>query len=308
VAGEDLRSSPATFILGLSERTGTNYLVDLLCVHPAYVQVSPVYEDDLLRRADLLAAYARSTVERWRQFPVAADAEARLLKSIGDGLLAQLTDLAVTGPLARPDATRLVTKTPSVQHVDLFPKLFPDSHLLVLIRDGRAVVQSAVQGFGWDFDETARMWAERVRELQRFLTSEAATGSRVLLVRFEELCRDLEPAVTRVLDFVGLGTADYRFDAAQRLPVRGSSVVGLVDGNVQWDRPVDPGAGFDPTARWRDWDEAKLNRFDWLAGEELEGLGYERGTRAAATPARVAAEFAWRARSTARRLLRRSRA
>lgn len=308
MAGEHLLSSPATFILGLTERTGTNYLWDLLRLHPAYAPVSPVYEDDLLRRADLLGAYAAATVDGWRRFPVPGDAEDRLLKRLGDGLLANLADLAATGPLARPDAVRLLTKTPSVEHIALFPRLFPGNHLLVLVRDGRAVVESAMRGFGWDFDDTARLWAERAREARRFMTSKAAAHTAVQLVRFEDLCLDLRPVLTRVLDFVGLGTAGYDFAAAAALPVRGSSVVGLVGGEVRWD-PVDTPENFDPTARWRAWDAARLRRFDWLAGHELEDLGYEREpeTRAQPTPARLAADAVWRARRAARRILRRPR-
>jgi hypothetical protein len=97
----------------------------------------------------------------------------------------------------------------------------------------------------------------------------------MLVVRFEELCDDLEGTLRRVLAFLGVAIADYDFSAACRLPVRGSSVYGLENGEVHWG-PVEVDDEFDPTSRWRHWDPHRLRRFDRLAGRELEALGYER--------------------------------
>jgi hypothetical protein len=72
---------------------------------------------------------------------------------------------------------------------------------------------------------------------------------------------------------------------------------------VQWE-PVDRTAGFDPTARARDWSEAQLRRFDWLAGEELELLGYERlalDARRRRTPGFLASQVLGRLRPSSRR-------
>ena len=64
---------------------------------------------------------------------------------------------AKDGHNGRP--TRLVTKTPTVKNLGLFFQLFPTSKLLVLVRDGRSVVESAVRTFDRPYGHAAREWA-----------------------------------------------------------------------------------------------------------------------------------------------------
>jgi len=55
------------FIIGIMERSGTNFLCDLLKLDPDCAHVhSPIAEDHLLKRADLLIKYADFLQGLWK--------------------------------------------------------------------------------------------------------------------------------------------------------------------------------------------------------------------------------------------------
>jgi hypothetical protein len=255
------------FIFGLTPRTGTNYLWDLLCAHPSCAPGrEPVREDFFLEHADLLADFVRTVPLRWDPSwgEVTDQTRAELSASIGNGLL---------GFLSTDDQRRLVTKNPSVIGVDRVFTFFPTAQVIILVRDGRGVVESCGRTFGWDFDLAARRWAAAVDIAVQFLHSHIADDSAVTLVRYEDLFADLRAQLTRLLSFLHLDVSDYDMSAAERLPVRGSSVFLGRRSQVHWD-PVERTPDFDPLQRWAHWDAAQHARFAWLAGQQQTALGY----------------------------------
>ena len=126
------------FILGIAERSGTNFLLNLLLLHPDCGAPDPIWEDYLVHYADLLALYADSVFKRWKRIAgVETCLVDSLYQALGNGIVSSLASL--TGE------RRLITKTPSVNNLGFFFKLFPRAHLLVLLRDGRSVVESSIQ-------------------------------------------------------------------------------------------------------------------------------------------------------------------
>ena len=53
------------FILGISQRSGTNFLFNLLGLHPDCERVGPIWENFLLNDAQLLVDYADAVYRRW---------------------------------------------------------------------------------------------------------------------------------------------------------------------------------------------------------------------------------------------------
>ena len=53
-------------ILGMMPRSGTNFLSDLLCLHPDCAVPDPVLEDYLLHHEDILERYVDSVRWGWR--------------------------------------------------------------------------------------------------------------------------------------------------------------------------------------------------------------------------------------------------
>jgi len=216
--------------------------------------------------SDHLLAYTRDVRARWDPMWGVFDDELmrRFHESLGDGLLSFLW-----GERDR----RLVAKTPSVQHIDRFFTFFPRARLLILVRDGRSVVQSCMSTLGWDFDRAARSWAAAADEVRRFQGKERTENERYLLVRYEDLLDDLNGSLSDILRFAGLDQDAFDFEAAADLPVRGSSAYfGPGRTSVHWE-PVPKGPDFDPRVRWRSWSPEMHERFEWIASKSGEQRG-----------------------------------
>lgn len=255
------------FIQGIQGRSGTNFLWDLLLLHPDCSRGrEPVNEDMFLDQSDHLAQFVAAVRASWDPAwgTFGPDVLEQLYAGIGEGLVSFLwTDRA----------RRLVTKSPSVRHLDRFFTLFPSARLLILVRDGRSVVQSCMDTFGWDFDRVCRAWAQAADTIRRFQQTESARENRWRLMRYEDLVDDMEGQLRSIFEFLGLDAMRYDFEAARNLPVRGSSWFGRQSNGVHWEA-VAKDASFAPKERWRSWSVKQLDRFDWLAGEQLRAFGY----------------------------------
>jgi protein-tyrosine sulfotransferase len=265
----DLTAADPIFILGILPRSGTNYLMDLLIQHPACGPARvPAREDLFLENSDHLVAFVESLKSSWNPLwgPFSDEVAGSLYSALGDGLVSFLWD---------DTERRLVTKSPSVRHVDRFFRFFPRARLVILVRDGRSVTQSCMTTFGWEFERAARRWAKAADEILAFMTADSASrGSTYVVVRYEDLVRDLRGSLAPVLRFLALDESAFDFEAAARLPVRGSSTYhGAGHGSVHWE-PVPRGTDFDPTERWRSWSTQQHERFEWIAGEQLRSFGY----------------------------------
>jgi protein-tyrosine sulfotransferase len=255
------------FIHGILQRSGTNFLWDLLLLHPDCAPArDPIREDLFLQHSDPLVAFVETVRSCWDPIwgTFGGDLPDRLYAGIGAGLLSFL----------RTDADRrLVTKSPSVRHLERFFTFFPSAQLLILVRDGRSVVQSGVDTFGWDFDFVCRAWAEAADTIRRFQQTESGRADRWRVVRYEDLVDDMEGQLRLLFEFLGLDATRYDFDAARNLPVRGSSWFGRRSTGVHW-QAVAKDASFVPKQRWHSWSAGHLDRFEWLAGEQLRAFDY----------------------------------
>jgi protein-tyrosine sulfotransferase len=284
-------------ILGLTPRTGTNYLWDLLRLHPACAGGrEPIREDFFLEHAGLLAEFVRVVRSRWDPAWGQVDQRtvADLHATLGSALLRFLTV---------DHDRRLVTKNPSIAGIERVFDFFPTAQVIILTRDGRAVVESCVRSFGWDLDLAARRWATAARTGLRFLASRGWNDPSVRRVRYEDLVVDCRGQMKQLLSFLDLEAAEYDFAAAGRLPVRGSSVFHGGKAHVHWD-PIERTADFDPLRRSEDWGPRQHERFAWLAGREQVALGYPLDTAVPKTPsARVQQSWTstqWRVRRGAK--------
>lgn len=253
------------FIMGIMPRSGTVWLRHLLMLHPRCAGTSP-WEDWLVPNAHLLQHYVDAVYAHWE--PRGEVRKEWLYESLGSGLLS-----IWAGRLA--DGRRLVTKTPSTKNIGLFFRLFPQAYLLVLIRDGRSVVESAARTSGLDYETGARRWARAAQEILRFRQAAGSAAHRVLMVRYEDLYANLDTELRRILEFLQLPVDEYDFEAARSLPVRGSSAMSRTSSDrVHW-APVEKTSEFQPLARWRHWPPLRHERFNWIAATYLEAFGYE---------------------------------
>ena len=171
---------------------------------------------------------------------------------------------------------------------------------MLLVRDGRSVTESMVNGFGFSHERAARRWARGARELLDFTRDPASANVRFTLVRYEDILEDSKARIAELLSFLELDPDRYDWDAAEALPVFGSSFA--KEGEVSW-RGIERPADFDPSTRFADWDAALRSRFDWIGGDLLEAFGYERDASATAGPVRQRGlDAVWPVRDLARRV------
>lgn len=258
------------FVLGMLQRSGTNFLRDLLTAHPACGGTEVLAEDFLLHHAELLDQYCGWVQGHWAE-PLFPDEVKRLrgelFRHLGRGVLEFVRETVDA-------AERPVLKTPSVRNLDLFSGLFGEVALLVIVRDGRALVESGMRSFDWNFEEAVRRWAEAADAVLRFKRQVDGRDIAWKLVRYEDLVTDLRGELSAVFAAVGLDPRPYDFEAAEALPVRGSSTLRGGRDEVHWE-PVDRRPDFRPLQRWAGWNRARHERFNWLAGDQLRALGYE---------------------------------
>jgi protein-tyrosine sulfotransferase len=264
----DIARADPIFVHGIMPRSGTNFLWELLLLHPDCSRPrAPVREDLFLDHSDHLAAFIEAAHRAWDPAwgTFGPDVAEQFYSALGEGLVSFLW---------ADRSRRLVTKSPSVQHLDRFFSFYPWARLIVLVRDGRSVVQSAMDTFGWDFDRACRAWSQAADTVRRFQEAERERAARWRLVRYEDLIDDTVGQMRALLDFLELDATRYDFEAACTQPVRGSSAFGRDGRAVHWNA-VPRDASFTPKERWRSWSAEKLERFDWLAGDQLRALGYD---------------------------------
>jgi len=267
------------FILGIMPRTGTHYLANLLCLHPDCLQ-SAIPEDGLIMMSNVLMQYVARNTWQWQltgDFPE-IDADKLLTEGLGIGLLNFLRQAgSKTNQVidAEPgSSTRyLVTKTPNVKNIKNFFKLFPDERLLILIRDGRDVVESNYLSFKYPREEAIREWAKATRSIYKLQEKWSAEGRKFLVVKYEELYQNTEPEMKKIFSFLGLEVLKCDFDKALNMNVVGSSAFKR-NGEVNW-QPVKRTAEFNPLSRSAGWSRWQHERFNWLASNELKLFGYK---------------------------------
>ena len=137
------------FVLGVLKRSGTNYFLRLLREHPDCTAPNIIAEDRLVQHSEILKQYTNSIYKSWVpkwDVPKKVGPQETLLRYFGDAL-SRFLRLQLNGNLVnQPDFNQglieengpkiMVTKTPSVVGFENFFDLFPDSYLILIIRDG----------------------------------------------------------------------------------------------------------------------------------------------------------------------------
>ncbi len=198
---------------------------------------------------------------------VAEGLEDALYRHLGDGMISFLTE--------QVEAKRVVTKTPSTRNLGSFFKLFPHARLLIVVRDGRAVVESSVKSFGGSYEAKMRDWAKGGGGRRGFDQANKNSGFKYLIVRYEDIHNNQTQELRRIFTFLDLDTERYNFEDATNLPVRGSSTFhGQGEKSVHW-QPTEKTSDFKPLQRWSHWRRALHERFNWIAEKYMVQFGYE---------------------------------
>lgn len=220
----------------------------------------------MVRSSHHLMQFAHEVVARWNPVWGPTGTVDDLSRCLGDALVTFLQE--------QGSAPYVVPKTPSVEQLHNFPRLFPTAKLIILVRDGRAVAASGMQSFDWDFESAVRQWDHAAHEIISFKTAYAETWPNFLIVRYEDIVNDTRGELRRIFRFLGLDEEKYDFDGAAKLPVRGSSELRSKHRqDIHWE-PISRAADFDPLRRGEDLTAFERERFEWITGERLRFFGY----------------------------------
>src|SRR5919106_143919 len=195
------RNMMPVYIMSPMMRCGTNHLADILLLHPDFQLPKVMEEDFVFEHAHLLNEYAEKTYQRWTRLKWIENPEEwrRLLRlHLGQGMFSFLASQI-------DDHKRPLFKTPDSNNIDKMFLFFPGVKLLLLMRDGRDVVESAVRKWPNQTDEYwMQRWAEGARRILDFSqeVGREPRGTSWELIRYEDLVERPEAVVKRVLEFL----------------------------------------------------------------------------------------------------------
>ncbi|MFQ5352993.1 MAG: sulfotransferase, partial [Candidatus Binatia bacterium] len=275
------------FIVGCP-RSGTTLLRNLLRAHPnlaipdeshfipAFYRKfgDPATSEEAIRIArDILRL----------QFIVEWDLDLNAQAFAGCRSFREIVDRLFSAWAAAKGKPRWGDKTPHyARHMPLLAELFPQCRIIHILRDGRDVALSWLRiGFGPNnLYSAARAWERSVR---------AARNDSTLLpegsyceIRFEDLVANPESALREICTFIGesfdpavLKPSPLPESGARRYSYTPNPLLGV-------DQAVRRRSGIisSNTGGWREMlSDAEKLLFDSTAGELLEEIGYETGSR-----------------------------
>ena len=265
--------TPAICVHGILPRCGSNIVHDIIETHPDVVGRSiGLSEFPLLCNSRSMDAFFASVVARHRE--VANNVTGvEMMSFLVSGWLRDLQERIGN------DRTALL-KMPSVQHLDLFPALFPRDKLVVVIRDGRDIVQSTTdtwkgaRRFLKNDVAIAREYAASADVIQECLSQHGPENNpNIYVFRYEDYISNPHESIKSLFNFLELDIDDNAVQVATDLPVRGASSI-KVDGRASWV-PIEKPKNFSTSSKWTHWDHRKKKRFAKIAQKALVDLGYE---------------------------------
>ena len=256
-------------VYGLMPRSGTNFVFEMLLRMPGVERAGIGFDElPILMRPD---AFDRIPAMIREYHPPSADAFAPLswLAFAASGLRNHLLELAA------PDTVTLI-KEPHPNNIGLFPAIFPHDRLIVVLRDGRYVVDSFVRSFARgrfsrSFVEICEEYRAAAETVADFIEHDP---ERTMVVRYEDANQQRAQTIEALLTWLGHPVDRQSLAALDDLPIYGSSVRSVAkDGAVDWT-PVKADASFDPSKRALDWTARQQADFERIAGAANRRLGY----------------------------------
>ena len=257
---------PAIFLHGVMPRCGSVYAGNLIKLHPdLHAYPNEIWEWPFLSSTKHLMSFQDEMFSTYSQL------EGRL----GPNDMLRIFSAASLNYLLAgvPEGKRLFMKEPRTEFLSWFFELFPNEKLIVLVRDGRDLVNSTIKSWPhYDFEATCQEWAKAARYVQA-IQSQFQNHADFLYARFETLVERPGDFVSDLCRHCDLNESRFPRDEIENLQVQGSSEVRAGD-SVGWE-PMKKPKSFNPIGRWRGWSNEQKSIFKRFAGEALIESGYE---------------------------------
>jgi len=259
------------FVVG-ARRSGTNWVQRVLTAHPDVVGVPT--------ETYLFARGLAPLQERFQHAAIGSYKVGSIYMPRDDMLDAfrDLCDRVFAGMLEAvgPGARYLLERSPGHADVlELVGAVYPDARFVHIVRDGRDVARSLVsQDWGpAGIEEAAAEWRESVTRAR----SAGAGLEHYVEVRYEDLLSDPRRRVAALYEALGLEAGPEVL------------AVALTEAGVSYN--ADPRMPEIGTGKWRGaFSDTDLARFESIAGDLLDELGYGRAVGAQRPPAHPGAE------------------
>lgn len=257
---------PNIILHGVMPRSGTNYIAALLKLHPdIYAYPNNIKEVPFLKSAGDIVNIQKHFFQTYPQNKEKIG-ENDFLPLFGASFIAYLHSFV-------PKGQRILVKVPDVQYLDFFFSVFPYENLLVLLRDGRDVVNSSIETWPQKrFSDLCGLWgksAQMILDVNKYFDNRT---NGYWMTRYEDVFVDPVSFVKNALRRYGLEENKYPFEKIKEIGVIGSSNL-KPQGEVTWV-PIDKPKSFNPIGRWKEWPTDKKRNFKKIAGQTLIESGY----------------------------------
>lgn len=169
--------------------------------------------------------------------------------------------------------SRWVEKTPAhIHRLQRILQVYPDSRILLLIRDGRDVAISLRKRWG-DFERSLQRWIDDNRAGEPYWDH-----PQVMRLGYEQLVADFERQIRSVCDFIGEPFNDNLLKFSEKMENEPSDVrEGVLEGaqpRELRDRQIGRGLYSDGQKWISQMTDSEKSRFKEMAGEMLIRYGY----------------------------------
>ena len=260
------------FIIGITPRSGTNYLYNLLKLHPDCEESSLKGEDFLLYNSDLIVEYIDKTHTRNKKWNPE-------INNITYGFKKGFEKIIFQNQYYKKSKDKsVINKTPYTNGIINFPNLFNNfnSRMIIIIRDGKDTSESYQRTFGkneFTYDNIFNLWNKGARDILIFDNKFKDLRKELyIIIKYEDLVNKEDKTFKKILEFVNLSVDKFDFDSLKNIGVIGSST--YHKGKVTWSKHQKKTKNFNPLARSKKWKKLLHWRFHWIAGKNYYNLGY----------------------------------
>ncbi len=255
------------FIVGITGRSGTNYLSSLLKTHPDCESSSLMAEDFIIYGLDKLTKFSDKISNKWKkEWNYHPDMQNQLNKSLGDGMSMFLAN--------NKHSKCIVSKTPSTMNIDKLFNFFPEAKLIIIIRDGRDVVESGVNSNFWNYEMGFHIWDASASRIHQFIKKNESFPEKFLLVKYEDLINSLDEELVRIFDFCNLPSEEFDLQEAKDIKLLGSSIAANPEKKeFKWEI-VNNKSNFNPLNRSQNWKRSLHYRYNRKCGGNTQKFGY----------------------------------
>lgn len=233
------------FILG-TQRSGTTLLTRALSAHPDIFIQNEISVENVFK---------------------GASSKNNLLTNINNEIHRR-HGLEITEMLKQQNKTLWGLKDPQLtEHIDSLKQFLPESKFIIIVRDGRGVVNSYIGnkwGLGTNAYTGAQRWKREVQQQKQFM---AKYPENFILIKYEDLVTDMEKQARKVCKHIGI-----EFKAEMLAYHTKKAQFKAHKSNINTNQKPD----VEISEKWKkELSQKQISLIEYIAADELVANGYQ---------------------------------